>query len=722
MALFCKGRFGQNALLLPDLKIRPKSFRNVTKKYFTSLHDNIKESIENLFDTVARVYYDLYRFREDEVKSLKIVEPIKIKEAEKGNLIFDKRLDRGMRWEQEEKENKLNRTATSHRFAMKVIEDAIVNAHGLLEIVRGEDTTKPSPEIGAALDGLRKDFYRIKRRVHRVLEPSKQYLKWVINRELAASDSTFDAGELVFAATSYGAINDWRVDGKLTRACDKLVAALPDSGRLATKRPFQAHESGRRSIPIGCEMSRALANLLQRTGHDFDADFVGRMLHIFEDSAIELPESTATERLLGWNFDGAPHPDRPAVWVTAISTIALDRIVRMLNRRINEIVLPHFDVTNYERPHTNLELHDLIYADSALVHYHLQNTGRSTTAVNLQKMRAHILRASLPSYYLKSDLRSFSAIFYGPPGTGKTTLAESLALSSKVPLVKLSPSDLILQGHDFIEGRAHDVFEAISMLTRCVIIFDEFEPVIETRRKPKPKISAVNATTTPLEFDTAQMSAAIQRFSQRDDPKTSFVFGGMLPKFGKLYDAAEKQSLVYCLGTNYPGRIDDAAKRKGRFDQKIPIYKPDILSRAGTLLFRLSQVRSLPDNPPEEFCKRFIETLSVTINEPADQIAKFFTLKKDKDGKKVASGVLAYILGEKGARLPGELLVKSRDTKLKELKDDLENAELDPIEKEKEQRTWFVNYEESYLKASENTSESFTERAFGRNSLEPPSS
>ncbi len=63
----------------------------------------------------------------------------------------------------------------------------------------------------------------------------------------------------------------------------------------------------------------------------------------------------------------------------------------------------------------------------------------------------------------------------------------------------------------------------------------------------------------------------------------------MLPKFGKLHDAAEKQSFVYCLGTNNFNDIDEAAKRRGRFDKKFPVYKPDVLSRAGILFYRLSQ-------------------------------------------------------------------------------------------------------------------------------------
>jgi hypothetical protein len=545
---------------------------------------------------------------------------------------------------------------------------------------------------------LSKEFYKIKRRVHRVLEPSKQYLKWVLNRELAASEETFDAGELVFAATSYGAINNWRLDDKLNRACEKLINSLPDNGRLPTNRPFHANESGYRSVPIGCEMSRALANLLQKTGYDFDAEFVSKMIGVFDENLIELTESTAEAKLIAWNFKGAPHPDKPSVWATAISVIALDRIVRMLSARINEIVLKHFDVTKPERPHTKLTLHDLIYSDYGLVKWYFEDESK-LTALNLQKSRSHIMRATLPKNY-QGDTKNFSAIFYGPPGTGKTTLAESLALSSKVPLIKLSPSDLILQGQELIEGRGRDVFEALSMLTQCVIIFDEFEPVLKNRKKNEISISDLKEGDPG--YDTAQMSAALQKISQKEYPQFRFVLGGMLPKFGKLHDAAEKQSIVYCLGTNYFNDIDDAAKRKGRFDKKFPVYKPDVLSRAGILLYRLSQTGNFDQisdaSNINQVCLRSMKVIAETFDEPADQISKFFEVKKGSDGQKIAAGVLPYVLGLEDD-LPEELTKKTPAEKIKALDVEINQVVADVEEKEKEQRKWLHNYEKGFVKA-----------------------
>ena len=74
-----------------------------------------------------------------------------------------------------------------------------------------------------------------------------------------------------------------------------------------------------------------------------------------------------------------------------------------------------------------------------------------------------------------------SAVFHGPPGTGKTTLVEALAKTAGVPLVEVTPSDILIAGAERIEGRAKAVFEALAMLTRAVILFDEFDSILWRR-------------------------------------------------------------------------------------------------------------------------------------------------------------------------------------------------------------------------------------------------
>lgn len=204
-------------------------------------------------------------------------------------------------------------------------------------------------------------------------------------------------------------------------------------------------------------------------------------------------------------------------------------------------------------------------------------------------------------------IKFFSAILYGPPGTGKTTLLEALALTSKVPLVMLSPSDLIALGREQLEGQAKAVFDALSMLSQTVILLDEFEPVLY-RRDPDVK-----------EKRTKEDSATILRF----------LLTGMLPKLVTLHDAAEQQSLVYCLATNHLEQIDGAAKRGGRFDVHQPIYNPDPISRAGAFLFRLQPIANkfLTDARNQYV---FASIVAATANENAGELARKFSQAKLK--------------------------------------------------------------------------------------------
>ncbi len=497
----------------------------------------------------------------------------------------------------EKKLQDYNRAESAHQFAFSLIEKAESEVEKAAAYIENNS-------IKDILDEFNRQFKKMSYDVHRVLEPAKRYIRTVLYREVASTAfGRFDAGELVFAAASFGAVTDWKPSELLTRACALLIETMPESGRLPTTRPFQSTLRGHRMLPIGCEMTRSLAQLLQKTNYEFEPKLVRRMLNIFEERLIPLdsPGQNNKKKRVAWNFDGSPDPNRPSVWVTSVSIIAIDRIVRMLNERINSIIFKYFEVIRPEKPHTSLTLNDLVYPDHGLNEYH--QPSQPSMAIRLEQMRAHVMRVTLPEIY-KDERRErekvFSAIFYGPPGTGKTTLVEALALSSNAPLVRLSPSDLVVQGSAEIEGRARTVFEALSMLTQVVIILDEFDVVVGRRGQPEA------------------------------DKIFEFLRTGMLPKLVKLHDSARKQSLVYCLATNFFAAIDPAAKRKGRFDLPLPVYDPDPLSRVGTLLYRLWRVverLSLPKDggfsPSHDgMLIRFIEVVEMTSNTRASSLAE----------------------------------------------------------------------------------------------------
>jgi len=568
-------------------------------------------------------------------------------------------------------------TESAHGVALRVVVRGVEEAERAIATFFKSENGE-AVETTEVLTKFIDQFETISHRIHELLEPAKHYVRTVVNRELAnATTGRFDAGELAFAAASFGATTNWKLNERLMRVCDLLSKSLPDNGSLPTRRPFHSNKDGYRLLPIGCEMTRCFAQLLQKTDYEFEPELVRRMLSIFNEKTISLSNSTGDEKSkkrVAWNFEGAPSPGRPCVWVTAVTVMALDRIVRMLNERINTIVLKHFEVISPDKPHTKLSLNDLLYPDYGFSEYYPNKNLKHepSIAIRLEQMRAQIMRVILPETFNGKKMeRVFSAILYGPPGTGKTTFVESLAFSSNAPLIRLSPSDLSVQGHELIEGRARSVFEALSMLTQAVILLDEFEPVLRNRKSD----------------------------SLPDDPTLKFLVTGMLPKLVKLHDAAKNQSLVYCLATNHLEEIDGAAKRVGRFDIHIPVYNPDPLSRAGAFLYRFQEYNHKRDSREdaaktddlhsiEQRVTRLLKTIARTADMPASELAGgYFKLKENSRSFDYYLGT--NLDGPSAERLP----------KLEVPREEFNHLS----EEERKQHEWIFNWEKKLRKTLRRT-------------------
>lgn len=498
-----------------------------------------------------------------------------------------------------------NRLA-AQEFAIDVIEIAYAEA------ARAEESCRLlNDDLPALLKELSAQFTVVQRNIRRLLDPSRRYVEGVLDRELAAASGELDAGELVFAASSLGALTGWG-RSHLMRACKVLIENLPVNGLMTTKHPFHSTRRGYKLFPTGCDMFRSLALLLERTAYEFDPSAIAMFLDTIEEKVI------GDDHVIGWNFEGATETEKPSTWVTAVAVATLERVVVTLDARINSIVLHHFDVPTL--PHASLNLGDLIYPDYGFSVYYdgRDGPGNSTSVgIRLQQMRAHLTHVPLPQLTETGEREDiFAAVLYGPPQTGKTTLAEALAMSSNVPLVRLSPFDLTLESHQSIEGRTRLVFEALSMLTRVVILFDEFESVLQRRKEDEADDDDLPQAARGA-GTTAESSSS---------PTTQFLLTGLLPQLVKLHAVARRKSIVYFLATNRLKRIDDAAIRRGRFDLWIPIYNPDPLSRAGTFLYRLQRLVERGQAPKgwrldAEAALRLLEIVMLYADVPASTLA-----------------------------------------------------------------------------------------------------
>lgn len=523
----------------------------------------------------------------------------------------------------------------AREYAEQIIHDAVTQASKLAETAHQFPSVPDDRKNIQLLQTLERQFSSIAMSIRRVLDPSERYVEGALNRAIAESETQLDAGELVFSACSYGDATNWhsRSRQSLQRACAILLKSVPESGMLATGQPFHSTPRGYKLFPTSCEILRSLAVLIERTAYKLDETAIlaiGRMLDAIDNRKLDLANNT----WYGWNFEGATEQHQPSVWVSCVAVLSLDRLVRMLDSRINAMVLEHFDVIQPSKP--PVSLNDLIFSDYglALGYYSFDAAEqRMPMAIQLAEMRAHITRVRLPKPQDGTPSRTppCSAVLYGPPQTGKTTLAEALAHSSNVPLVRLSSFDLASDPGESIESRGRVIFDALSMLTNAVILFDEFESVLPDR-------------------------------DEKHERSLEFLLTGLLPKLVKLHDLAQSQGLVYFLATNHIERIDPAAIRRGRFDLEMPVYTPDALSRAVACIYRLHLFRNRitpePRKTPPEWTDenwrpdvhsvlRLLNVVAATIQTPPSDLAKtFFPVSKQVrlDAWRTRAPYFSYIL------------------------------------------------------------------------------
>ncbi|HKP02204.1 MAG TPA: ATP-binding protein [Chthoniobacterales bacterium] len=393
------------------------------------------------------------------------------------------------------------------------------------------EKTKQISDLAAPLNAIAKELKE-------KLRPTSRYLESILDRELASALSQSrriaDGAELLFAVNGLAMLGNVE-DARIERVLRAVSEQVTDAGRIPSHRPFDVFAKGYVLHVAAAESIRAFAELTVHAPETITAELVQKLLRHFG--------TTWQEKAGGWRHERDNENGLCQQWLTVVSLRALQALGRGLDKRINQLVLSNLSVRQPVEL-KNIGLPDLFYPDFGLV---VSGLRKKSIANVLQGMRAHILGDT-------SQNHKYSLVLYGPPGTGKTTIAEALAKTCEVPLVEVTPSDILLAGVEKIETRARLVFDGLSMLTDVVILFDEFDSILWSREA-----------------------------EEKPEGILRFLTPGMLPKLKKLYEHAKKQRIGFILSTNLIGGLDKAATREGRFDVRLGIYPPDLLSRYGRL-------------------------------------------------------------------------------------------------------------------------------------------
>jgi hypothetical protein len=140
----------------------------------------------------------------------------------------------------------------------------------------------------------------------------------------------------------------------------------------------------------------------------------------------------------------------------------------------------------------------------------------------------------------RRELAVMSFVLGGPPGTAKTTIAEKLAQELKWPILLLDQGSFLHKGASQVESEAERIFDLLLELKDTVVLLDEIEEMVEDR-------------------GTGEKSGR-------------YLTTSMLPRIHHLRDL---NRVVFMVATNYPDRIDRAARRPGRIDAIFKVEPPD---------------------------------------------------------------------------------------------------------------------------------------------------
>ncbi len=402
-------------------------------------------------------------------------------------------------------------------------------------------------------------------------------------------DSSFDAPETIFALEGLLICEPQSlgIERLLKRVLDVVQEKQQHNPNLRPYRPILSDERGRALLPLTIEVFSSLLRISERLASDdsraIDFGAVHSILKRYaqwllgQRSLVPISEGSVS----GWSSEHTNTRHCIHVWETSQVLLFLVHYRALLREQLQRDLL---DAANFTRARPMLKT----YMPQTEV-----DCEKSEPCRPVQLYRAIWTDFIAPRASLRTSDAKYSLLLFGPPGTGKTTFAEYLAAMLGWELIILSPSDFIERGDQGVEARAKVIFSSLQELSEKVVLFDEIDRLLLDRDSPE--------------------------YARQDD-----IFQFMTPSMlTKLRTLRRLERCIFVVATNYEDRIDPAAKRHGRIDDRIPVLPPDKLCREGFLTKQLEDRNW--NRPSHESWKAAVEKSALfTFPELNDAIKRTF--------------------------------------------------------------------------------------------------
>lgn len=213
---------------------------------------------------------------------------------------------------------------------------------------------------------------------------------------------------------------------------------------------------------------------------------------------------------------------------------------------------------------------------------------------------------------LEGDLASIpkGVLYSGPPGTGKSYFARCVAGEANMTSVLLKISKLLDKYVGESEKKFEKLFMCLTALAPVIVFVDEID----------------------------------QAFGRGDNESVSVTKNifGMFLQF--LSEPSHRGKILWIGATNYPNKMDEALKRTGRFDKKIPFLPPNKEERIEIFKIHLNKVGYKISLTDEDYRELANKTEKYTPAEIEGIVVKALEVAKRKKLKEIGMETMCYAI------------------------------------------------------------------------------